>query len=598
MVVGQVSGWADEGTCPLAEVADTVPAAGEPPPGKGMLRETGSSIAAVFRNPNLRRVQLAFAGSAVGDWAYATAVAVWAYGVGGAKAVGIFVAIRLLLAALLAPLGATLADRLDRRRLMMGCDLARALLVAAAATVLLLDGPAWPVFVLATCTSLLTTPFMVAQRSMLPSLAERPEELTAANGTASTIDSLSFFVGPALGALLLGVADVEVVFAVNVLTFLWSLALVARVRPRQSPAARPQAEGDGKETVEPEEPAEPEASAEEKDAGFLTETMAGFRAIREDRGLVLVTVAASVQTVIAGASSVFAVVMAVEVLGIGAHGVGYLEAVLGVGAVLGGLLAISRVAKGRLAGDMVVGVLLWSAPLLLVVAWPHPVTCFAAMALLGLGNPLVDVNMDTITQRITPDAVLGRVFGAFESCFIATMALGAFVMPFLIDWLSLRWALLVVTLPVVGLALSLLPWASRLDGRLAEPEFVSLLRGIDVFAPLPPAVVEALTRDLVPLSVVSGEAVVREGDVSDRFYVIVDGEVEVTQEGRVLRREGPGDYFGEIGLLRDVPRTATVTATRDTELLSLDREPFLRLVSGHREAQVAAESTVRFRLRS
>ena len=90
----------------------------------------------------------------------------------------------------------------------------------------------------------------------------------------------------------------------------------------------------------------------------------------------------------------------------------------------------------------------------------------------------------------------------------------------------------------------------------------------------------------------------QEGDRSDRFYVIESGRVEVTQAGRVLREEGPGDYFGEIGLLRDVPRTATITTVEDTVLQALDRETFLRVVSGHREVGIAAESTVRSRLRA
>ena len=584
----------------MADVVETAPE-GERPQVRGMLAETRESVAAVFRNRNIRRVQLALAGSEVGDWAYATAVAVWAYDVGGPQAVGTWMAVRLGLSAVLAPFGAALADRMDRRLLMLLTDLVRAALVGGAALVLLAGGPAWAVFVMATLTSLLVTPFMVAQRSLLPSLAERPEELTAANGTASTIDSLSSFVGPALGASMLAVTSVEAVFGFNVLTFLWSMALVYGVRPPTRPPApaRATAEDDTGAGTDPGTgPATATGDADEQTEGFWRETAAGFRAIRADPGLLLVASAASVQTVIAGASAVFMLVMAVEVLGTGAAGYGYLNAVLGVGAVLGGLLAIGRATRRRLAGDMVVGVVLWSAPLLMVTAWPHPVTVVVAMALLGLGNPLVDVNMDTITQRLAPDAVMGRVFGAMEACFIATMALGALVMPFLVDGLGLRWALAVIAVPVVLLALACVPGARAIDARLGVPPHVPLLRGTDIFAPLPQAAVETIARELVEVRVPSGTVVLREGDRSDRFYVIESGRVEVTQSGRVLREEGPGDYFGEIGLLRDVPRTATITALEGTVLQALDRDTFLRVVSGHREVGVAAESTVRFRLRS
>ncbi|WP_404382533.1 MFS transporter [Knoellia locipacati] len=548
----------------------------------GTLRETRESLRAVFRNPNLRRVQLAFAGSAIGDWAYGTAVAVWAYDIGGAQAVGVWMGVRFALIALCAPFSSALVDRMPLKRVMILSDLARVLLVTAGAVCLFLDAPPWTIYVLATLPGLFATPFMVAQRSMLPVLAERPEELTAANGTASTIESLAFFVGPALGGLLIGISSVPVVFVLNAATFLWSLSLVLglRVPPR---AARERRSG---------------ASTEEAEAapGFLAESMEGFRAIGRDRGLVLVTVAASLQTIVAGASAVFMVVMAAEVLGTGPEGLGYLQSVFGVGSVLGGFVAIARSSRGRLAGDLTAGVLLWSLPLILVTAMVSPWACFAAVLLLGLGNPLVDVNLDTVIQRVTPEAVLGRVFGALETCFISTMAIGAVVMPFLIEWLGLRWSLLVIALPVGLVSVLGLGEMRRLDDRLREPADLPLLRSVDIFSPLSPAVLDGLARGLTHVSVLAGEVVLSEGAESDGFYIVESGQVEVTQGERVLRREGPGDYFGEIGLLRDVPRTATITAVEDTVLLRMAREDFLDAVTAQGDARQVAEWTVVRRL--
>src|SRR6478609_5183808 len=438
---------------------------------RSVLSETGDSLRAVFRNPNLRRIQLALAGSMIGDWAYATAVAVWAYGVGGAQAVGIWTAIRLALMAFTSPVAATTADRLPRRHVMIAADLLRAGLVALAALCLALGLPPATVFVLATITSLIGGAFRPAQRALMPALANRPEELTASNGTSSTLESLAFFVGPALGALLLGVADVEVVFLVNACTFLWSTAFVLGVRV---PAATA--------------PAAPAAAAEdEAKPSFLTETLAGFRLILRDRDLLVVTMEVSAQTVVAGASAVFTVVMAVDILGAGPRGVGYLDSVLGVGAILGGFIAIARATRSKLAQDMTTGVVLWALPLLLVSIWPHPATAFLAVALLGLGNPLVDVNMDTIFQRIAPDDVLARVFGALETCLITTMALGAALMPILVSWLGLRASLAVVGISVTLVALAGLPRMRSLDGRLRRPDGLALLEPIPMFASLAPA---------------------------------------------------------------------------------------------------------------
>ena len=570
----------------MVEVTDVPPEAGEPDKRPGVIRETGASLRAVFANRNLRRVELAFAGSTIGDWAYGTAVAVWAFDIGGAHAVGTWLAIRFALMAVSAPFSSAIADRMSRKRLMIIADLIRAVLVGAAATCLFLELPPAPVFVLATVTALLATPFMVAQRSMLPVLADRPEELTAANGVSSTFESLAFFAGPALGAFLLGVTTVQVVFLVNVATFLLSTVLVLGVRvPARGAASR-----DG---ASPDEEDEAQGSGK---ATFLVETAQGFRTIAHDRGLVLVALAACAQTLIAGASGVFTVVMADEVLGTGPRGVGFLESVFGIGSIIGGLVAISRASRGKLGRDLALGVVLWSMPLLLVTGWAHPVTCFVAMALLGLGNPLVDVNFDTVVQRIAPDAVLGRVLGSLEACYIATMALGAYVMPFFIEWLGLQWALLVIALPVTVAALLGLPEFLRLDTRLRRPEKLPLLQGIDIFAPLAPATLEWLARSLREVRFAAGDTIVREGAESDRFFVIESGTVEVTQGDRVLRREGPGEYFGEIGLLRDVPRTATITAVTDTVVQVLSREAFLDAVTGHRESRLEAETVVSRRL--
>lgn len=546
------------------------------------LRDMVASIRSVFRNPGLRRVEFALTGSMIGDWAFATAVTVWAYGVGGVTAVGVWTAIRLSLMALTAPVASMLADRLPRKRVMILADLARGTLVAAAGLCLVLDSSAAPIFVLATLAGLLGTPFRCAQRALMPALASTPAELTASNGTGSTIESLSFFVGPALGALLIAVTDIQTVFFLNAVTFVWSMVLVLGIEvPRRDEADSTETSEDG------EEPAK---------ESFLSEVSGGFRSIAADPDLVVVVWLVAAQTLVAGASAVFLVVMAVDVLGTGAHGVGYLDSVLGVGAILGGFFAIARSSRHRLAQDMTTGVVLWAAPLLLVTAWASPVTVFAAVALLGLANPLVDVNLDTIVQRITPDAVMGRVFGALEACVITTMALGSFLMPVLLSFWSLRVSLAVIGLGVVALSLPFMPRMRRLDARLLRPAGLDLLAAIPMFRPLTPATVEGLARRLVRTQVAAGAVVLREGEDSDRFFIIESGLVEVTHGDVVLRREGPGEFFGEIGLLRDVPRTATVTAVEDTVLLTLGRDEFLAAVTGQGDAFRAADDIVSFRL--
>jgi predicted MFS family arabinose efflux permease len=572
------------------------------------IRDARMSIASVFRNPSLRRMQLALAGSMIGDWAYSTAVIVWAYGVGGAKAVGVWAAIKYLLMAVVSPLGASLADRLPRKKILIGSDLLRVVAVAGGTACLVLDTPAWPIFVLATTASLIGCVFRPAQMAWMPSLTNRPEELTASNGTASTIESIAFFVGPAIGASLIVLTNVETVFLLNAATFLWSAFLVTGIHPLSAvvvsadAGAGPGAAGDagggggGGGGGDGDGQVDGGGAGSGDKPGMLAEMAAGFSTIAKNRDLLMVAIIVCAQTVVAGATLVFTVIFAVDIVKTGPEGVGYIDSVFGIGAIVGGFYAIARASHNKLAGDMALGTILWAIPLLLVVAWPSPVTVFASAIIMGFGNPLVDVNFATIVQRITPDAVLGRVFGAYEGALIGTMALGSACMPFLISGLGLRPALAVLAVLVAAPAIGFLPRCRRLDATLIEPEDAKLLRGIPMFSPLTRATLEMLATQLASESAPAGTTVLREGEESDRFLVIKSGAVEVSQNGRTLRTERAGDYFGEIGLLRDVPRTATVTATEDTELLSLSRADFLDAVSGSEESRVAADDIIARRM--
>jgi MFS family permease len=562
--------------------------------GGAAVRETASSLALVFRNRNLRRINIGLAGSLIGDWAYATAVTVWAYGVGGVAAVGIWGVVRLLLLATVTPFAAMLADRYPRKRVMGSADLLRAVLVLAAAGAVLWDAYPGVVFVLATLASLAGSPFRPAQQALLPSLVQNPQELTAANGTGSTLESLAFFLGPAIGGLLLTIADVPAVFLLQVLTFLWSAAMVSAVRvpDHASDAAADDgaasAGGDGVEGLE--------QATEEAAESFWQESVAGFRTIAAHPDLRLVTGIYCAQTVIAGASIVFGVAIAVDVTGFGPEGVGYLDAILGVGALLGGLVAIGRAGKFRLASDFGVGVLFWALPLLLVSLWPQAAPAFLAMFVIGAANPVVDVNASTILQRLSPDAVLGRVFGALETGLIATMALGALLMPLLISTVGLRWGLAVLAVAMAVVVLPAMRRLRRLDQVLTPPAGLALLEQVAIFAPLDAATREALARRLEPLRVPAGRAIVVQGEVGDRFYLIESGTVAVTQNGEELRREGPGEVFGEIALLRGVPRTATVTAVEDCVLQVMAREDFLGALDGSGEVRNRAEDVAARRL--
>ncbi|MBA2332176.1 MAG: MFS transporter, partial [Actinobacteria bacterium] len=182
---------------------------------------TYGSLAASFRNPNLRRIQLAWMGSVIGNWSYSVALAVYAYQQGGAAAVGLVAVIRLLPSAIAAPIVAVAADRFPRVWVMVAADLIRVPLMLLAALTILWEGPAPLVYAAAGVASV-GTAFRPAQAALMPSLARDPEELSAANVASSTVESVGSFLGPALGGLLLAATSAEIVFAVNGLSFVWS----------------------------------------------------------------------------------------------------------------------------------------------------------------------------------------------------------------------------------------------------------------------------------------------------------------------------------------------------------------------------------------
>jgi MFS family permease len=530
-------------------------------------------IALVFRNPPMRRLQLAWAASSLGTCAYLIVIAVVAFRSGGAGAVGLIMLVRTAAAAVAAAPLSTLADRYARRRVMAVSDLVRAGLTAAMALATQIDAPIAAIYVLAAAVAMVGTVFRPAQAALTPSLSESPEELTAANAVAGTIESTSIFLGPGIGGLVLAASGSVAVFLVCLAAFLWSAVLVWSIgEPRPSE----------------------DAGAEEREP---TATLAGFGTLAASPALLAVTMTYAAQALVAGALTVFAVVLAIDVLDMGNAGVGYLDCAFGVGGILGGFAAAALAGTRRLAAAFAAGVLAWGIGVALLGATTSTVAVLALLAGVGVGNTVVDVAAVTLLQRSADDRVLGRVFGVLETVLLSALGLGSILAPLAIDLVGVRAALVGtgLILPVVVLACS--RWIVALDRPdPATVERAALLRVHPIFRPLSEAAIEQLVRALEPVAAEAGEAVVRQGEPGDGVYVVVSGELAVDVDGRPGERLGRGDIFGEIALLRDVPRTATVRAVTAGELLALGRDEFLSAVTGHATSSEAANVVVATRL--
>ena len=280
----------------------------------------------------------------------------------------------------------------------------------------------------------------------------------------------------------------------------------------------------------------------------------------------------------------FAVVVAIDLLDTGDPGVGVLNAAIGAGGVLGSILAFRLVRPGRLAGWFGVGIALFGAPLVLIGLLPEQAAVIALLALVGIGNALIDVGGFTILARMTDEAVLARMFAGFEAILTLGVALGGLLAPVLIEELGPRAALVVVgLLAPVAVAAS---WTTlrRLDGRMRIRDAdIDILRAVPMLAVLPAATIEQLGAGLQHAEFAPGEAVFTQGDAGNRFYVVESGRADVVRNGSVVNTLERGAGFGEIALLDDRARTATILASGEGPLCVgvIQRPAFLTAVTGY-----------------
>lgn len=538
------------------------------------LREAGDAFRAVFSNAALRRVEASWALSVTAYWVFIIALSLFAYEEGGAAAVGFVGLIRVLPSVVAAPFAAMLGDRFPRQRVIFFVNIARTIAIAAAAAVALLGAHIALIYLLTALVGLMQSIFRPTQAALLPSLSRSTEELTAANLVLTTIESVGVFLGPAIGGILLALVGVDAVFAASAVAFLLSALLLAGVRPES-----------------------PEAKAAPSTRGVLRESFAGFTTIGRDPRLRLIVGLYGAQTLVAGSLNVLIVVSALELFDLGEAGIGFLNSAVGIGGLLGGLGALALLGRNRLGSDFALGLLLWGAPILVIGVFPEPPLALLLLAVVGVGVTLVDVAGLTLLQRSVPDEVLTRVLGVVQSVFVGTLGLGAILAPVLIAAFEIRGALIIsgALLPI----LAALFWRRLIaldDEALAPTRELALLRQIPIFRPLPPGALDQLASSLIPTTATAGTEIVRKGGHGDRFYVVAAGEVEVVGLGEEVATLGPGEYFGEIALLRDVPRTATVRAKTVVELYALERDEFLSAITGHPASAEAADAVVASRL--
>ena len=519
----------------------------------------------------MRRVLLALVTFSVAEMANFIAILIYAYESGGPDDLGLIAFLQLGPAAIFAPIGATLGDRYRREAMLTVAYATFALSSASVAIALFLPWPQWVIYVLATINAVVLTLVRPFHESLLPALARSTEQLTAGYVAGGTIENLGLIAGPLVAGLTAAATGPEAVFAITTVLLIVGMLLVASIETRTVP-----------------DPSE--------GFGAIRMTIEGLRSYRSRRSRVLLLVLTSAIFII-GVLDVAIVVLAFEVFGSEDAGTAWLNAAVGVGAAAGSILAVTLIGRERLSPAARRGLLFAAAAMALIPLFGSQAAALAALAMVGVGLPIVDVAGRIMLQRVIPLAGLSRAFGVLEGASMAAEGVGSLIGAILIAWLGVGWALVASGLLIATVMTLNYRSLDEADVGVVIPiEHLHLIRSTAIFGALGPAKLERLARALDEESIAPGLPVVVQGEIGEHFYLIKSGTARVVRDGAPVASLAPGDFFGEIALLQDIPRTATVEAVDQLDLLVVERGNFLDAIRSSLCQIEAAEAVSRSRL--
>lgn len=526
-------------------------------------------VRSVALDARLRRLEISFAGFALAESATWLAMLVYAFERGGVGAAGALATGSLAGSVVVAPFAAYGGDRFRPDRALAVGYAAQAAAMGATATAMWADAEV-VAYVAAAVTVAAVTLTRPVVASMLPALTQRPAELVAANVVLGVIMNVGVFAGPLTAAAVLSWGDPATVFALFTLVLLVAGVLAWRLDPIRRPR-RLAGAGD-----------------------LWAEVRAGLTTLRRERPVRSIVVVMTTGSLAAGFVDVALVTFAETELGDGGVSAGLLAAAVGLGAVAGALAATGLIIGAKLSMFLAVaGVVIGGSVAAISVVESRLLAC-AVLALTGVGLGIVAVVGAVALQRRAAQHVLARVFGVQESFDMLGMALGAGVASLLLGAIDIGPAVATAGMALALVVLLATAGFVRSGADLDPPpaDLVERLLADALFAPLDVRAVEGLAASLEQLTPTSGTVLIRAGDVGDRYYLVVDGELVVTRGSTAVNSLGPGDAFGEVALLDDVRRTATVTCTTDAVVLAVGREAFLEAVTGHPQSLAAAREVV------
>jgi predicted MFS family arabinose efflux permease len=500
--------------------------------------------------------------SAIGSWAYNVALAVFVYEATGSAAWVAAASLgRFVPSLLFSPYGGVIAERYERRAVMLTIDILSTIWMTALALTAQFSGPVVLAIVFAGLTTIGGTAFFPAEAAMTPQLVGE-KDLAAANSLNGIVGNGSVIIGPAIGAALLALGPPQVTFFINGVTFLFSAWCINHVQARSRSTD----------------------VTEGGSAGVLKQITVGFKALGESTTALVLVLMSVFASFLYGTDTVLFVIIGEDRLGTGPEGFGFLLAALGVGGIIAAPLVNRLSAAKRLGLVITIGMITYGLPTFFMQWVDEPAIAFALQVVRGAGTLVVDVLAVTALQRLLAPELIARVFGVYITLVLAAISLGAYLSPLFLDWWGLETTLVVLGVGVPGITLLMYPKIASIDRRnaqrLAELQpRVEWIEPLGIFNTASRTVLEALAGAATEMSVSAGGRIITEGDPADAFYVLTGGSVDVLarRDGREQRINTlePGTFFGEIGLIEGIPRTASIVAVEDATMLRIEGEDFL-----------------------
>jgi MFS family permease len=523
----------------------------------------------VARDRRLRRLELGFAGFAIAEHGTWLASVMYAYERGGVGEAG-FAAFALLAPALLvAPIAAFAVDRFPSGRVLASGYAIQAVAMLATALAIATSAPAAFVYLAAALAASAVTLTRPAMGVLLPTVTRTPADLTAANVIIGFVEYTGMFVGPALTGVLVATSGLAAPFALCGTLTAGSAVLALGVRA-EAGLGRRRTEGTRN--------------------GPIADTLEGLLALRAHRPVRTMMAMLSLGSLVIGVTDVLFVATADQLGGGDTSRAGLFGTAFGMGAMVGSVLSVVMIGRARITPFIATSIAAMGIALAALAATGGVAAAVVLYALIGGGGSVLRVASSTLIQRVAPSEVVGRFFGVAEGLHSFATAVGAGLIGVLVAQLGYETALIVAgcTIPaLLALRISQLFRIDR-DAQVPDQRVLELILGDDIFEALPAPVIERLANDARHRHLTAGSAATVQGEPGDHYFVIDRGRVDVVIDGRHVRELGPGAGFGELALVRDVPRSATVTAIGDVELLAFGRDEFLQAVGGHRQSSTTA----------